>query len=73
MPQIGEKHHCAKLSEAKVRAMRYLYWVRHIDCRCLTRLYKLSPGNCWEVVNYVTWKHVKDRFTADQIVRREAK
>jgi len=69
MPNRGEDHHCAKLTVAKVRAMRYLFWVKHIDSRCLSRLYGVSSGAAWDAVNYLTWAHVEDRFTQDQVTR----
>ncbi len=71
MTQMGIAHHCAKLTPAKVRAIRYLYYVRHIDTRCLSRLYGYNIGTLWDCVHYVTWKQVKDTFTADQIIRVE--
>ena len=69
MANRGEKHHSAKMTEARVRAIRYLYWVKGIDSRCLSRLYGYNTQTLWDCVNYATWKHVKDNFTADQIVR----
>lgn len=66
----GERHHCARLSEARVRAMRYLYWVKRINQTCLARMYGVSNGAVHDCVNYITWKDVKNRFTSDQITRK---
>ncbi len=69
MPNKGEKHANAKLTEAKVRAIRYLYWVKHINTTCLSRLYGYHPQTLWDCANYVTWKDVPDTFKPDQITR----
>lgn len=59
-----------KLTPAKVRAMRYLYWCKHIDQRCLARLYGYNHATIYDAVNYITWRQVADTFKADQIIRQ---
>lgn len=71
MPNKGEAHHCAKLTEPKVRAIRHLYWVKGICGRCISKLYGFHIQTIWDCTNYVTWKGVKDNFTADQITRQQ--
>jgi len=54
----GEDHHSAQLTEAKVRAMRRLAdqgW----NAGCLSRAYKVSYNTAWDVINYLTWRHVR--------------
>lgn len=70
MAICGEQHHAAVLSPPKVRAMRYLYWVRGLRVDCLSKLYGVSYNAIYDAVKYVTWKSVQDNFTSDQITRR---
>ena len=64
---VGEEHHAATLSAVRVRAIRYLYWVKGINQTCLARLYNVSNGAIHDAVNYITWRHVRDRWQSDQI------
>lgn len=58
-----------KLSEPKVRAIRYLYWVKRINQTCLARMYGVSTGAVHDAVHYITWDRVPDNFTHDQVQR----
>lgn len=71
MIKSGEDHWAAKLTEAKVRAMRKLYWVDGLNSGCLSRLYKVNQQTIYDAMIYETWKHVKDNFKAEDVTRKE--
>lgn len=63
MARPGEAHHNATLTEAKVRAIRRLHFDRAWKVNCIATAYGLSYQTVYDVVNYVTWKHVDDTRT----------
>ena len=69
----GEKHHSSKLTNAKVRAMRYLFWCKGLNQHCLAKLYGYTNGTVYDAVTYRTWRHVQDNFSASQVIRPEYK
>lgn len=69
MARPGEKHHCAKLTDAKVRAMRKLYWCDKICPTCLSLIYKANRQTVYDALTYRTWRHVKDTFKSEDIKR----
>ena len=56
----GELHHAAQLTDAKVRAMRHLHYVKGLKVQCCGRLYGVSYCTAWDAIKYNTWKHVQD-------------
>ena len=71
MPNRGSKHHSAKLTEAKVRAIRRLYWVKGLQVNCLAKMYGYRYAIIWDCVQYRTWIQVRDTFKACEITRAE--
>lgn len=61
MPRMGEKHHNARLSDAKVRKMRAMYhnWQANRNGRqrgygALGRIFGCSPWTARDIVTYRT-------------------
>lgn len=54
----GEKNPIAKLNEEKVREMRRLYASKQANTVQLGRMFGVSQGIAWGVVNGRMWKHV---------------
>lgn len=71
--QKGIRHHHAKLTDAKVRAIRYLFWCKGLNQHCIAKLYGYKNQTIYDAVTYRTWKHVADTFTVEQIIRPEYK
>lgn len=59
----GSKHHYAKLDEAKVVDMRKRHRMGE-TLRGLAAAFDTSFTNVFHVVNFQTWKHVKDEVAA---------
>lgn len=55
----GEKHPAAKLSEAKVRAIRKLYDSGKFCGGCLARIYGVSISTIYDIIHYRTWIHLR--------------
>jgi HNH endonuclease len=55
----GEKHGMAKLTENDVRAIRKKFRQGRTR-KSLAAEYGVTPYNIGDIVNYKTWKHVKD-------------
>lgn len=62
--RIGSWHGKAKLTEAQVASIRFEYRksVRGFGMRALARRYNVSDSTVRDVVNYVTWPHVKQGY-----------
>lgn len=58
---VGEHHHCAKLTEAKVRELRRLVHDVGICSVCAGKIVcpEISSATVYDAVNFYTWKHVR--------------
>jgi hypothetical protein len=57
--RIGSKHHCSKLTDAKVREIRERYATSECTHRLLAKQFAVRPCVIWDAVNRKTWKHVQ--------------
>ncbi len=58
---VGEAHHAAKLTEAKVRELRHLVHDKGLCHVCAQRLIapEVSKQSAYEAIHSYTWKHVR--------------
>jgi hypothetical protein len=55
----GEKVHCSKLNQCKVKEIRYLKFVfPDLSNAHLAREFKVSTTSIWYIIHRKTWKHV---------------
>lgn len=55
----GEKQWCAKMTEWKVRKLRWLYRTRNYSGKVLAAYFGLKESTTWDIIKRRTWKHVK--------------
>lgn len=60
MPNKGEGHHCAKLTTAKVIALRKLHYDYGLCMSCAGRLMGVNRQTAYDAITFKTWKHVED-------------
>lgn len=56
---IGEAHHAAKLTEAKVRELRRLHYDVGVCIKCACLIVGCKKQTGYDAITFVTWKHVK--------------
>ena len=56
----GERHANAKLTEQAVREIRGLYRSHLISQKVLAAAYGVSARAVWQILHFVTWRHVID-------------
>lgn len=57
--QRGERHHAAKLTERKVRAMRRMHYEKGVFMCCVAKLFSVNRSTAFDAISYRTWVHVK--------------
>jgi hypothetical protein len=62
----GEKHGRAKLTEEKVREIRFRYKTERISILNLGLEYGIEYSTCRAVIQRETWKHVRELLPEDE-------
>lgn len=59
MPNVGEKHHCAKLTENMVRIMRWMHEYEGTPVKDIIHLFPVSITTASKAIHRVTWRCVE--------------